>query len=288
MKITALIGGALLAALACIGPASARDQLGQRDAVTIDPQRAYIFYRSGQRGDVRFLREVTPQEQTAWEAERAEALARAHTRWQRQLREWEQLDCRGNGRLTPQCQSIGGRPVEPTNENFAFTLPEMDNFVQVLGGRQFTRGDDANSFFIAVEPGTYMLYGPVLMLANGTAAGTCLCMGSVRFEARAGQITDLGELRYPRLEALGPRSTEGLIGPNRLPVMSISPATESMPVPERLAGLPIARAELRAADKVPNYFGVIIDRMPEIPGVLAYERDRVIDLRASAAAPGSQ
>jgi hypothetical protein len=289
MKIAALIGAVLAAGFVCAAPALAREQLGQRDPVTIDPQRGYIFFRSSQRSDVLLMREVTERERTAWQAERAEALTRAHARWERALTDWNRLSCDGNGRMTPQCQSIGGRPVEPTNENFTFAPPEMDNFVQVLGGRQFTRGEESNDYFIAVEPGSYVLYGPVVGAQNAMNLGTCLCMGSVRFGVRPGQITDIGELRYPRLEAVGPRGTDRMFGPNRLSVMAINPPTEAMPVPARLSGMPIVPAELRAADKMPNHFGVIIDRLPGVPGVLAYERDQVIDVRArDMAAPATQ
>ena len=289
MKLKSLVGGAVLACLVLAAPATARDQLGLRDAVTIEPEQAYIFFRSSQRGDIRFLREVTADEQEAWQAKRDDAFTRARAQWERRAAQWDRMspDCRGNGRLTPQCQGRGERPAEVTNENFAYPGPEMANFVQVAGGRQFTRGDDAYSYFIAVNPGTYILYGDIIGTAQGANVGTCLCMGSVRFEARAGRITDIGELRYPRIEAFGSRSREGIVGPNRLAYLAVNTPSESMTVPDRLAGQPLVRGELRAADKMPNYFGVMIDRLPAVPGVLAYERDRVIDLRGDSDAAGS-
>ncbi len=50
----------------------------------------------------------------------------------------------------------------------------------------------------------------------------------------------------------------------------------------RLAGYAIVPAELRAAGRFPNYYGLQIDRMTPIPGVLAYERDRIIDVKTGA------
>lgn len=279
MKIKGMICGALLAALAWAAPAAARDQLGQRDPVTIDPNRAYIFFRSSHRGDVRFMREVDAAEQAAWQAERDEAFARARARWERRIAEWDRMTpgCRGNGRMTPQCQSRGERPAEVTEETFAFAPPEMDNFIMVDGGRQFTRDGQAGTYFMAVDPGSYVLYGPVTSAANGTSFGTCLCMGSIRFEARPGQVVDLGEIRFPRIEQRIPLN-ERRFGLNRVSVMALVPPSPSMVRPDKLAGHPVVPAQLRAADKVPNYFAVEIDRLPAIPGVLAYERDRVIDL----------
>jgi hypothetical protein len=283
--MSSLLGGALLAVLVAVSPAAARDQLGQRDEVVVDPQRAYIFYRSSERLDLRFMKEVDAAELSAWQAERAEAFERARSRAERRIAAWDRMtpDCRGNGRNTPQCQGRGDRPEPVTNENFAFPAPEQDNFVTVMGGRQFTRGDGDNSYFIAVEPGSYVLYGQLTGLPQGPAVGTCLCMGSVRFEARAGEIVDLGTIRYPRIEADAARDDARWYGPDRLSTLQLMPPTPSLAVPDRLAGRPLVRASFRAADKMPNYFGVTIDRLPAIPGVLGYDRDRVIDEAAGTA-----
>ena len=97
-------------------------------------------------------------------------------------------------------------------------------------------------------------------------------MGSVRFEARAGQIMDLGEMRYPAADATLP------VGVHVSSVQMV-PYASSMTRPDRLNGLPVVPAEWRAAEKMPNYFGVLIDRHPAVPGVLRYQRDRVIDDR---------
>jgi hypothetical protein len=132
---------------------------------------------------------------------------------------------------------------------------------------------------MAVEPGTYSLYGRMALGQNGTTIGTCLCMGSVKFQAKAGQIVDLGMLHYPAAEA----SKEERNGHVRLASHALTPFDSSMSVPARLAGLPVVPADLRAADKMPNYFGIMIDRLPAIPGVLAYQRDKVIDVKAGGA-----
>ncbi len=289
MKRVNLFAGALLAAMVAATPAAARDQLGQRDAVVIDPQRAYIFYRSSERLDLRFLREVDAEERAAWEAERAAAFERARTRAARRIAAWDRMtpDCRGNGRSPPHSQGRGDRPVAVTEANFAFAPPEQDNFVTVMGGRQFTRGEE-NSYFIAVEPGSYVLYGQLTGLPQGPAVGTCLCMGSVRFEARAGQIVDLGTIRYPRIEAGAERVDERRYGPDRLATLALVPPSPSMAVPDRLAGRALTQAAFRAADKMPNYFGVVIDRLPAIAGVLAYNRDRVIDEAGGNAVASAQ
>ena len=53
----------------------------------------------------------------------------------------------------------------------------------------------------------------------------------------------------------------------------------------RLASYTIVPAELHAGRRVPNYLGLEIDRVMPIDGVLAYRRDKVIDVRSGATLP---
>lgn len=251
MAAALLVGGLQLAT----GAQAARDQLNQKDAVVVAPQTAYLFFRAETRLPLSFLREVSPGEMVEWRAARATALARAQEQYARSLRDYQRAEraCEGQ----PRSCIVIRRPTPVTDATFAFTPPEADNFVSLNPGRLFTRNGDADfSYFIAVPPGTYMLYGS-LVVANGVS-GTCLCMGSVRFEARAGQVTDLG-----------------MIASN----LTVRPYEAGMTRPDRLNGHPLTAAEWRAADKVPNFFGVLISRHQALPGILSYRRDRVIDER---------
>ncbi len=58
--------------------------------------------------------------------------------------------------------------------------------------------------------------------------------------------------------------------------------TVNYELPSSLQNTPSEIADFRATGKINNFFGLTIDRMPEIDGVLAYSRDRVIDLKAKA------
>ncbi len=46
---------------------------------------------------------------------------------------------------------------------------------------------------------------------------------------------------------------------------------------------PAARAEFSAVGKINNFYGQMVARIAPIDGVIAYDRDRVIDLRAAPA-----
>jgi hypothetical protein len=245
-----LVGGEQLA-----GEAQARDQLNQTDPVVVAPQTAYLFVRTQTRLPLTFMREVSPAELTEWRAARAEALARAREHATRLFRQYQRAVTACEGRPAP-CVNMA-MPTAVTDENFAFTPPEADNFVSLNPGRLFMRNGDGDfGYFIAVQPGTYMLYGALALAGN--VSGTCLCMGSVRFEARAGQITDLGLINSD---------------------VAVRPYEPGMARPDRLNGHPVVAAEWRAAGKVSNFFGILINRHPQLPGVLSYRRDRVIDER---------
>jgi hypothetical protein len=165
--------------------------------------------------------------------------------------------------------------VEPPEVSFSHPA-ELGAFVDVDIRPRFTVDDGWSGYFIAVPPGTYSFYGQ-MMGNQASAMGICLCMGTVKFEARPGQITYVGEVQ-------GPAEGEGSpIREDRfrlVPALSVTPHSASMPMPERFAGLNVVSAELRAADKTPNVFGVMISRMAPVEGVLGYRRDEVLDLRA--------
>jgi hypothetical protein len=213
-----LLFAALLSAVVVpAGAAAARDQLGERDTVVVDPQRAYILYRTPTRMDVRFLREVSEAQGAAHAERRQRAFARARHRYEQDISAWQRQydDC---GRRDAYCHAaLGPRPIEVTDETFAYPPPELDNFVDVSRGRVFERSEGSFTYLRAIEPGNYVVYGPMIVAPNGAAAGVCLCMGSVRFEARPGQIVDLGELRLVPDEA-DAGTAQGRFGPDgRLP-----------------------------------------------------------------------
>ena len=53
-----------------------------------------------------------------------------------------------------------------------------------------------------------------------------------------------------------------------------------MAIDPRLSAYKVVPATFRAAGPVPNYFGVQVDRMTALPGVLAYDRDKIVDAAA--------
>ena len=206
----------------------------------IDPAKAYIFIRSPQgRAAGTFLKTPTPAEIADYE-----------------VADWPSKRWTSSDRW----------PIE------------FHMLVQFGPKSFFDRTDGPNrsfTYLIEVEPGEYTYLGPMQVDINAGTFGECYCMGSVKFEAKAGQITSLGDflsLGWANRAAL----MQTTIDPASLPDRPAAPTDWS--VPESLAQYPHAKAELRAAGRRDNFFNALVGRIPPVPGVLAYDRDKVIDL----------
>jgi hypothetical protein len=239
--------------------------------VKIDPAKAYIFIRSPQnRANGVFLKTPSPEEIANYEAKWREELEDERKKYPGRLKNWEIAQKSGRSR--------GEKPVEPTEETFAIAPIEMRMIVAFGPQFVFDKTEEPNksfSYLIEVEPGEYSYFGPIAYLPGTPVFGQCFCMGSVKFEAKAGQITSLGDflsLGWADRAALEQSTFERKLLPDR-------PAKDTdWSVPQSLAQYPHAKAELRAAGKRNNFLSALVGRIPPVPGVLAYERDVPIDL----------
>jgi hypothetical protein len=262
------------------------EQFKANRAISLDPAKAYLLVRSPGM-DLKLLRVPTASERAAYAEERGAALAKARAKYLKAAAEYpkayqtyRELSQTGSA-LEPV------KPIEPTDENLAFKAIESDNFVTIWGGRVFDNGGPRTAHLIAVPPGTYRIYGQVLEAPNGSASGFCLCMGTVQFDAAPGTITDMGTIHYPKAEALADKvkpSWNGLTpGRGGLTAMRVEPADSLVYVPPALASMPRVSAAYRASGKIDNFFGLMIDRLTPLPGVLSYRRDQIIDERTGTA-----
>ena len=238
----------LLAPLVCT-PAVAVDyaeHVTGNAPVTINPAKAYITLRILQKSEFRFERLPSEAEIAQYEQDRRAALD-------------------------------DYRKKKPKGDDFEFETLEARFSVNTQLGKVFDRQAGQYVYLIAVKPGTYVLYGHMWQEGPGDME-TCFCMGTVKFEAAAGKVIDLGRIRMPDdWDVPAPPANPAGI----LPFVLIPPATPLQPA-GRLQGLPVEPAVLHAMGKMPNSFGVVIDRLSPIPGVLAYERDKVVDPKSSA------
>lgn len=254
-------------ALAAATPALAeRTQFNAKDVIAPQPGMAYIYYRADTKAMAAFLRTVDAAQRADYLTKRTAALAKAHEKYLRRKASWDKAPA----------DQRGEEPEEPTDATFAFPAPELDNFVSVNAGRVMVDAKPDYAYLLMVKPGEYTYYGPMIV-GYGVSLGTCMCMGSVRFEAKADTIVDLGEISTvfdDPDKAKGAAADKTALAAH----VAIRPGVTPTPLAANLPKLPVETAVYHAAYKMQNYHGVTIDRLLPVPGVLAYKRDEVIDL----------
>lgn len=246
----------------------------------IDPAKAYVLLRGDMPTAMFLVRVPSDADKAAYAAYRAYALAKAHDKYESQLRQYEQ----SKGNPPPPGADPLVKPVEPTEANFQATPYEKLTAISIGPVNRFAKEKSgASTYLQMLTPGEYRLYGPIAIAAEGPT-GACYCMGSVKFEVRAGEITDLGVMLYkgmPKQAKPDGDSSMPLLGE---PSGFLVDAPPEMVLDPRLASLPIRRAEFHPVGKLPNYYGIQVGRIPAMPGIIAYDRDRIIDLTASGGA----
>ncbi|HET9398046.1 MAG TPA: hypothetical protein VFO45_04435 [Sphingomicrobium sp.] len=280
----------LAMALAMAGPTKADQKLlgpvKDSPTVQLDPNGAYILLRSPAPVPINLFRIASPQEVEDYRVRRAGALAKAHRKWVGAHKDWVE------NRETYRAQGINkDEPVEPTEANFAFPAIDEENLIGFGPLFRFAKQKGGNSTYLQrVWPGRYVVYGSVLVGSNGAVTGICVCMGTISFEAKPGEITDVGAVNAVMSDALiwpgmlnkADAADAEKLRSGEMTMMRWTLPSASLPVDPRLSSYKVVPASFKPAGPVPNYFGVQVDRMTAIPGVLAYDRDRIIDAAKTA------
>lgn len=246
----------------------------------LEPAMGYItLFGTGRQGGT-FIRVPDAEDIGAYQTARDEAFAEAIKKHEKQLKRWESDSAlaRQNKSKPPE------KPVEPDRESFSIGDIERRTAVQFGPDFAYSKANGRFSYAMSVKPGTYIWYGPVIYDPKQGFIGLCYCMGSVKFEVKAGVITNLGNYLFaaPLAEKqktaplLDIRHNGGMNGFKvEVPIAS-SPV--SFELPNSLANWPSAKTEFSASGKLNNFYGLMISRLPPVPGILAYERDRIVDL----------
>lgn len=289
MKIPALLSAAFAACLVPYTTLHAQEveygAIEEKNLISgkqaLDPQKAYIFIRAPNRSNGLFIK--SPDEEDIaeyreyWDERMEKAKKRFTSRKSRYDRDY------ASWKKNPQRQAKPLQPIEPTPANL--DVKPIEQFMLVSFGPQYIYSKDTEdksnkefTYLIEVEPAEYSYYGPIFHIPNGQTIGTCFCMGTVRFEAKAGEVTSLGDLL-----SMGWADDETM-AQAIIPIVEIKrgePKPIDWSVPQLLADFGSVPADLRAARKINNFFGILIARMPPVEGVLAYDRDRILDLRGA-------
>jgi hypothetical protein len=280
-RIVTLIAGALALAATPAAAEKLKPDVAEAKAIElknivsgkakIDPAKAYIYIKSPQnRAQGIFLKTPSPEEIANYETKWREEFAEAKADYPKDLKRYEVAKQAG--------RPPKEKPVEPTEENFA--IDPIDLRMIVSFGPQFVfdkteAPEKSFSYLIEVEPGEYTYLGPIMYLPGTPVFGTCFCMGSVKFQAKAGQITSLGDFLS---QGWADRKALEMATIEREMLADRPAKPTDWSVPESLAQYPHAKAELRAAGKRNNFLRALVGRLPPVPGVLGYDRDVPIDL----------
>jgi hypothetical protein len=170
----------------------------------------------------------------------------------------------------------------PTIEEFAFDYDGPENAFNTKNGNFLIDGADMRTLLIEVPAGTYVLYGS--SLGSGGLV-TCNCLGTVKFEAKPGQITNMGSLYVDKVHKPSPvPHLEDNVGPSMFSYafifgQGLVPASAADPVPDLLKAFPVVLAEYHAVGLYREPGAASINRLAPVPGILGYRRGAVIDER---------
>lgn len=287
---------AVILLLAALAPATARAapdrewlQIEAGQPIVLKPDRAYLLLRRWQPdGAVKvepiLMRVPTAQELEQYDAAKREAFEKARPALlaarDKQLAKKAEADAAGK-------PFDGMVPPEPNLESFAFDYQAVANVQSVRIGKALVRAQPESVYLIEAVPGDYVFYGMSWALGRSSLF-TCLCLGSVGFHAQAGVVTDLGtflgdsakfESHIPELKpesGFGPSSDAFfplLVGGLRLPAPGAA-------MPDGLHGLTIVPADYHAIGRFLDGRALGINRMVPVPGVLAYDNGKVVDVKS--------
>lgn len=253
-----------------------------KPTIALDSSKGYILLRSDAAVPLYLMRVPSAEDQRIYDGLRAEGLAEAREDYAKDLKKYEREAASWEKASQQQRAAMRRpvKPVEPTDSNFEFTPFGLMAAVGIGPLNRFAKAKGASTYLQEITPGEYRIYGPFVPLAGGGSMGMCYCMGSVKFEVRAGEVTDMGVIMAGQAEI--PRAPKG---DSSMPIFVdipnyLGPAPAGMQLDPRLASATVRRAQYKPVGKLPNYFGVTLGRIPEMPGVFRYERDRMVDLTA--------
>lgn len=289
VRIAILLAALPLSIAAGPPPAAPVEERGITSGkVKLDLQRGYIFLHSPIRINGMLLKVPNEADREQYQKDWEEAFGKAQKRYAGELTRWE-----ARARIARQTKaSLPAKPEEPTRENFSIAPIELRDVAQFGPMNVFNKTDKQFSYLTAVQPGTYIWYGTVMALPEGGAGGTCTCMGTVKFEVKPGVVTNLGNFlqaapmvdhRHDVLTMEAWQRTEEKAAKAGKPVepgLLDKPALNFM-LPTTLSAWPSVQAEFSASPKLNNFYGVLVSRLPPISGILAYRRDKVIDVRTN-------
>ncbi len=285
---------AIITLTLCLFAQTARAQIYQRPddmeyfkqkkaPAALEPDSGYVFVRLAKSANKfmaapTLIRTLTDEEVNAYEALKKQKFEKAKAKNEKRRARRIADKAEAKKKRVPYNKSI---PPVLTYDRFVIEYKDVSNVYQVWARKEYRKTERGREVFFKLSPGNYVVYD---------IAGVCMCMGTVQFQVKAGEITDMGMIvadaydrggqisEFPEIEAFSKDHGEYRAG-FPYAASAIRPATPEMDFPEELAGLNRVNADYRAKGKMPMFFSSMLDRLVPMPGVLSYQEDKIIDVR---------
>lgn len=257
----------IAAQLAISQSGAAFRQYKDKDVVQVDPTAAYIVVRSDYPLGIELLRSVDEEDRAMWRNDRQAAFEKARKKHERELKNFERDKADWDRGDPNDRRMIGSRPVRPadvTIDSVAMPPVELANYITVA--RKPLIAEDSSglrTYLIQVKPGMFTFTGAASMF-GAIGSGNCLCMGTIGFAVRGGQIVDAGTIRGS--------AKDYFASPTYMP-----PVAQPGSVPQ-LAGRTIEAAAIIPVGKIANVRSAPVTRVSPVAGILAYDRDIPLDV----------
>lgn len=256
----------------------------QKKAPTaLEADSGYVFVRLAKSSNKwmvapTLIRQLTDEEFNSYETLKKQTFAKAKAKNEKRRTKRLADKAKAKAERKPYNKSI---PPVLTYDRYVMEYKDVSNVYMVYARKEYRKTERGRDMFFKLAPGNYVVYD---------LGGVCMCMGSVQFQVKPGEITDMGMIvsdfydrdgkptEFPEIDAM--TKGHGVYRTGLAASASaIRPATPEMSFPEELAGLKRVNADYRAKGKMPMFFSSMLDRLAPMPGVLSYQEDKIIDVR---------
>lgn len=267
--------GLVLAAVPALGAEAEWRQFKAGEPLILRADRAYILLRLDtdlSKFDANLLRVPEQAESDAYEAAKRqaydEALGKARARLARNPKD-------------KSAERLG------RYEDFQFLYGGRPNLFSLRPGKSLVTAGKIATALAEVAPGDYVVYGE----GYSGFLYQCFCLGTVGFTAKAGEVTDIGTMLFAKAWEPSPiAELAGEVDLGRSAVMdyglfavALRPARGDEAIPPGLDPARLKPAGFRAIGPFVDTNVVLINRLAAMPGVLAYNDGKVIDVPSGQA-----
>lgn len=167
-------------------------------------------------------------------------------------------------------------------EAFVFDYDGRPNFLSLTPKKPAAMAGKLALVLAEIPAGDYLVYGEGI----NNYLYECFCFGTVGFTARAGTVTDLGTMFFAKAWAPSPiPELAGEVDLGRTADMdyglfatALRPRRREDALPTGLDPALVSPAKFRAVGPFVDTSTMLMNRLAAIPGVLAYDGGRVMDV----------